>query len=127
MSRLYCLEACVHTPRIIKQHRSLSGKEGVGVSIQRSIAQAAPHLSVELSATLHYHEHNNASVYARLVMDVLTGNLSLAIYEEAFSLNHACSFSRARPRWDILFFSAFSISAYLYVDYTNTCQQFSNG
>lgn len=43
-------------------------------------------------------------------------------YEETFALNHACNFSRARPRWDILFFSAFSISAYLYVD---VCQEIS--
>ena len=58
-----------------------------------------------------------AFTLVRALLPLLYGDNPLA--------NQAWSFSRARNRWDILFFSALSISAYLrrmcqFVDFKNT-------
>lgn len=47
---------------------------------------------------------------------------NLAIYEVVCDMNHACNFDSALPRCEILFFSDFSISAYLFSS-TSACHR----
>lgn len=56
--------------------------------------------------SIHQQQSNNS------ITNLVSNELPVT-YEVVFSLNQACSFSNARPRWEMWFFADLSISAYL--------------